>query len=84
MDYKKQGGTVFICTHDVELAAEITDRIIVLRQGRIIADAGANQVLSDADLLREGGLTPSPLLEIASQIGLPPCITVKEVEHYVR
>ena len=84
LDYKKQGGTVFICTHDVELAAEITDRIIVLRQGRIIADAGANQVLSDADLLREGGLTPSPLLEIASQIGLPPCITVKEVEHYVR
>ena len=83
-DYRKQGGTVFICTHDVELAAEITDRIIVLRQGRIIADAGANQVLSDADLLREGGLTPSPLLEIASQIGLPPCITVKEVEHYVR
>lgn len=83
LDYKKQGGTVFICTHDVELAAEITDRIIVLRQGRIIADAGANQVLSNADLLREGGLTPSPLLEIASQIGLPPCITVKEVERYV-
>ena len=33
LDYKAQGGTVFICTHDVELAAEVTDRIIVLRQG---------------------------------------------------
>ena len=84
LDYRAQGGTVFICTHDVELAAEITDRIIVLHQGEIIADAAANTVLSDANLLKEGGLTASSLLEIAAQLELPACITVKEVQRYVR
>lgn len=84
LDYKAQGGTVFICTHDVELAAEVTDRIIVLRQGEIIADAPANVVLSDKALLEEGGLTPSSLLEISAALKLPPCTTVKEVQRYVR
>ncbi|MGM9570163.1 MAG: ABC transporter ATP-binding protein [Phascolarctobacterium sp.] len=84
LDYKNQGGTVFICTHDVELAAEVTDRIIVLRQGEIIADAVSSSVLSDVSLLEEGGLTPSSLLEIAGELKLPPCVTVKEVQQYVR
>ena len=84
LDYKAQGGTVFICTHDVELAAEVTDRIIVLRQGEIIANAPANVVLSDKALLEEGGLTPSSLLEISAALKLPPCTTVKEVQRYVR
>ena len=84
LDYKAQGGTVFICTHDVELAAEVTDRIIVLRQGEIIANAPANVVLSDKALLEEGGLTPSSLLEISAALKLPPCTTVKEVKRYVR
>ena len=84
LDYKAQGGTVFICTHDVELAAEVTDRIIVLRQGEIIANAPANIVLSDIALLEEGGLTPSSLLEISAALNFPPCTTVKEVQQYVR
>ena len=84
LDYKEQGGTVFICTHDVELAAEVTDRIIVLRQGEIIAKDVTSKVLSDTVLLKEGGLTPSSLLEISAALQLPPCTTVKEVQHYVR
>ena len=84
LDYKAQGGTVFICTHDVELAAEVTDRIIVLRQGEIIAKDVTSKVLSDTVLLKEGGLTPSSLLEISAALQLPPCTTVKEVQHYVR
>lgn len=84
LDYKAQGGTVFICTHDVELAAEVTERIIVLRDGEIIANAPTNAVLSNAGLLREGGLTPSPILALTEALGLPPCITVEEVQRYVR
>ena len=84
LDYKDQGGTVFICTHDVELAAEVTDKIIVLRQGEIIAKEVTSKVLSDTVLLKEGGLTPSSLLEISAALQLPPCTTVKEVQHYVR
>lgn len=82
-DYKSQGGSIFICTHDVELAAQVADRVIVLRDGEIIADAAAHTVLADCRLLAEGGLTASALLTICRQVGVPPCVTVEEVTRYV-
>ncbi len=78
-DFKAEGGSVFICTHDVELAAEVADRAIVLRQGEVLVDDAATTVLSNVALLEEGGLTPSPLLDITQRLHLPACVTVKEV-----
>ena len=82
--YKSGGGSVFICTHDLELAAQVTDRVIVLRQGEIIADDRTHVVLSNNELLCEGGLTAPTLLPICARLGVPPCITVEEVKRYVR
>lgn len=84
LHYKELGGSIFICTHDIELAAQIADRVIVLKDGVIIADDNSNDILSNSRLLLNGGLTPSVLLSICEQIGIPPCITVEGVMHYVR
>lgn len=82
--YKKQGGSIFICTHDMELAAQVADRVIVLCAGQIIADGPTEEVLSNKELVEAGGLTPSALLPVCEQAGLPPCITVEGVKRYVR
>lgn len=82
--YKEQGGSIFICTHDMELAAQVADRVIVLCAGQIIADGTTEEVLSNKDLVEAGGLTPSALLPVCEQAGLPPCITVEGVKRYVR
>ncbi len=83
LDYKNNGGCVFICTHDVELATEVADRVIVLSQGQIIADAPTNEVLSNRQLLQAGGLTASSLLDVCQEINVPPCIAAEEVKCYV-
>jgi energy-coupling factor transport system ATP-binding protein len=83
LDYKNNGGCVFICTHDVELATEVADRVIVLSQGQIIADAPTNEVLSNRQLLNAGGLTASSLLDVCQEINVPPCIAAEEVKCYV-
>lgn len=83
LDYKNSGGCVFICTHDVELATEVADRVIVLNQGEIIADAPTEEVLSNRKLLETGGLTASSLLAVCEEISVPPCITAEEVKRYV-
>ena len=83
LDYKNNGGCVFICTHDVELATEVADRVIVLSQGQIIADAPTNEVLSNRELLHAGGLTASSLLDVCQEICVPPCIAAEEVKCYV-
>jgi ABC transporter, ATP-binding protein len=82
--YKEQGGSIFICTHDMELAAQVADHVIVLCAGQIIADGTTEEVLSNKELVEAGGLTPSALLPVCEQAGLPPCITVEGVKRYVR
>lgn len=84
LHYKALGGSIFICTHDIELAAQVADRVIVLKDGVIIADDNSNDILSNSRLLLDGGLTPSVLLSICEQLGIPPCIAVEGVTHYVR
>lgn len=84
LDYKQSGGTIFFCTHDIELASQIADRVVVLKEGAIIADASANEILSNTELLEQGGLATPPMLTLSKCLELPPCITLEEVCAYVR
>jgi energy-coupling factor transport system ATP-binding protein len=43
---KKEGRAVLISTHDVELVAEVADRVIFLADGELIADGSTSQVLN--------------------------------------
>ena len=83
VDYKKAGGSVFICTHDVELAAELADRIILLKNGEILADGEAREILANREYLREGGLNATSILDISEKLHIPSCIVAKEVTEYV-
>ncbi|MGH9169780.1 MAG: ABC transporter ATP-binding protein [Acidimicrobiales bacterium] len=42
------GHAVVVATHDVELAAEIADRVVVLADGEVITDGPVRDVLSDS------------------------------------
>lgn len=42
------GRTIVVATHDVELAAEIAPRVVMLAEGRIVADGTASDVLGDS------------------------------------
>jgi iron complex transport system ATP-binding protein len=45
-----RGGAVLAVTHDLALAARFADRIVVMANGRIIADAPPGEALSPARL----------------------------------
>ncbi len=83
LDFKMKGGSVFICTHDIELASQIADRVMLLEKGKILANGPADEILNDRKLLLQSGLTVPAVLDIAEQLGIPPCISEKEVCSYV-
>lgn len=82
-DFAENHGCILFCTHDIELASEIADRVIVMVDGMIIADGVPEIVLADRVLLKEGGLIVPPLLDVAEALLLPECITVEGVGRYV-
>jgi len=47
-EYRKDGRAVILVTQDVELAAEHADRVILLNEGRIVAEGDKREVLSGA------------------------------------
>ncbi|UQZ32172.1 hypothetical protein C2I18_00550 [Paenibacillus sp. PK3_47] len=63
--------TVVIATHDMSLVAEWASRIIVMSEGRIIADGGREEIFSDAGLLRWAGLAETQLMELSRRLGMP-------------
>jgi energy-coupling factor transport system ATP-binding protein len=47
-DLAGAGTTVLVATHDVELAAEVADRVVILADGEVVADGQARQVLASS------------------------------------
>jgi len=53
---KKLFQTLFITTHDLELALEVCDRVLIINHGIIVADGPPLEVLSNSELLTENRL----------------------------
>ena len=66
------GRSVVAITHDMEFAATHFERIVVLREGQIVADGPPRTVFAAAlaDLLATTGLTPPPAARIGGRLGL--------------
>lgn len=74
------GRTVLFITHDLRLAAELAERIVVLHCGRVALDGPSAEVLADADRLAPLGLRPPPIARLSAALaafGFPhPTLTV--------
>ena len=66
------GRSVIAITHDMEFAASRFGRIVVMREGIVVADGPPEAVFAPAnnDLLASTGLTPPPAARIAARMGL--------------
>ncbi len=84
MDTRRRGGGCVVVTHDVDLAFDCADRVVVLRQGRVHLEGSPQSVLGDPRL-GEAGLEPSTLHQISNRLGLdPPVGSVGELEEHLK
>ncbi len=69
-----QKKTVVIVTHDVEFVAECNPRVLVMNQGKILAEGIAEKVLTDRYLVAKASIVPPQITQIfleLSDLGLP-------------
>ncbi|MEE8390743.1 MAG: energy-coupling factor transporter ATPase [Anaerolineae bacterium] len=49
-EWQTEGSSVLLVTHDVELVAQAADRVVVLDQGKVVADGSPSEVLTASSL----------------------------------
>lgn len=60
----KEGMSIVISSHDIEMVNQFADKIFVLYDGEIIAEGDKNQIFSDKELLKKAHLKAPITTEI--------------------
>ncbi len=74
MQLQTQGKTIIIVTHDVEFVAECNPRVILMREGRIVADGVGKDILTTPSALEESSIVLPQVAQVFMQLkatGLP-------------
>ena len=69
---RRQGLTIVIVTHDVSLAANYADRIVVQREGSVVLDGAPDEVFRKVAELRSCLVTPPQVATLAQAIDRDP------------
>lgn len=84
-ELNRAGTTVIMVTHDMKLAAEYADRVVVMRQGEVVAEGPTREVFGMTDVLASSFLRPPQVTELCMSLGFPePILTVDEAEFVFR
>jgi energy-coupling factor transport system ATP-binding protein len=65
----ERGLTVLIITHDVSLAANYAERLLMMREGQIVLGGPPRRILLQRDELRRCYVTPPQIVELARRLG---------------
>ena len=69
-----QKKTVVVVTHDVEFVAECNPRVILMSQGKILAEGIAEEILTNQKLVAQASIVPTKITQIfleLADLGLP-------------
>ncbi len=74
LQMQTQGKTVVIVTHDVEFVAESNPRVVLMKEGKIVADGVGKDILTDPALLELASIVLPQIAQIftkLSHLGFP-------------
>jgi energy-coupling factor transport system ATP-binding protein len=73
------GQTIIVITHDMNLAAEYCDRVVIMADGRIILDAPVREAFQHHEALSASSLRPPQVTMLGQSLGYPSAwLTVDE------
>lgn len=65
----RNGVTVVMVCHDMEVVLDFAQRILVLSSGKLIADGKTADIFRNAEVMRAASLLPPQITELAIQLG---------------
>ena len=69
VDEARQGGcaVVMVC-HDMEVVSDFATRLVVMAEGRVLADGAAGEVFSRSDLLARARVAAPQVADVAERL----------------
>ena len=77
---QKQGHTIVMITHDMQLMLEYSDRCLVVVEGKVIADGNPVTILNQKGLLESANLKQTSLYSLGQKLL---CDPVKVTQYYI-
>ena len=79
----KMGKTIIIITHDMKLVSEYCRRVIVMVDGKIIADDDPENIFSDSDIMKSAQIEPPQIVKFSLLLSpsTTPALTVQEIKN---
>jgi energy-coupling factor transport system ATP-binding protein len=68
MQLQTQGKTIVIVTHDVEFVAECNPRVVLMKEGKIVADGGGREILTNTEALAESSIVLPQIAQIFTKL----------------
>ncbi len=68
---QSQGKTVVIVTHDVEFVAECNPRVLLMKEGNIIADGEGKEILTNPEALAKSSIVLPQVAQIFTYLSSP-------------
>jgi energy-coupling factor transport system ATP-binding protein len=65
----QQGKTVLVISHDIDFLTENFERFVLLREGKIILDAGVQEFFSHQEILETSGLVAPQMIRLSQAMG---------------
>ena len=77
---REEGRTVVVISHHLEAIAPLATRMVVMAEGRILADGPTRAVMAEQALLRRAALLPPTVVEVGARLcPASRLLTVEEV-----
>ena len=70
-DLRSQGRTVLLISHNLDFCAAHAERVIVMADGKILADGPAEDVLTQSERLSQAAVIAPQLVRLAQALDLP-------------
>lgn len=68
LQLQTQKKTVVMVTHDVEFVAECNPRVLLMRNGKLVADGIARKILTDQQLLAESSIVLPQIAQVFTKL----------------
>jgi energy-coupling factor transport system ATP-binding protein len=71
LQMQTQGKTIVIVTHDVEFVAECNPRVVLMREGKIVADGIGKDILTNPEILEQSSIILPQIAQVFVQLNIP-------------